>query len=1812
MNGEHLSPTQNGHIRKQLHKRMVNYYNDIQKRRSDRIKRGKSTTEKLNDIYTPDRSKSRLKKRYIEDEHRTKKHKLLADCMKIESKKINLKKGIENDLETILKKAIPSTTDHTTDTDGDAKIVQLTRSPVPEEYASKFEESYLNTAVQLHDDNQSVSESMEDGDLYHINTQNRYQYDDPLVEKDEYTDYDFHQRKSKEIRRLQYSANNGTYGYRSKSPKSRGENAVQIQQMNLEEEGDIEIEFSTSQESMLENNDELDCFYLKENGSVPYRAEFRTVEGREPFFEGQTVKLWPMEPSHKVFWGEVVPTTQGERDFWGADFVVQNEKGLRAPISFTKKGDVLEPFQDEEGDQADFKIDDLVGGAPIDIPDDGFEGDAPEKDLNNGSLDFEEVRKQRDISPANCLIFDELNRYLGEGNYSLVDAEGAPLEFYRGIFTSSRDEPEWCVLGQKKDQKFEEVQLRREPIYSTGPVYSQEKVVSQGFLSLGDDKTKIKYLKLSPEGIQDSKSIDHKYIFLVSNLPLKRPETLVQDEKITALCDNGKDYNGNFGEEDSTSFRNVITKKGDFVIVEPFEDDPKYMLMALKKVHDALKDRDIYPDEDLEPTTQDKRVQIDLFCMPIVDHIDLLNQYFKQAPRIVIPLKQRKLYPERQLPSRFKPSLTSSSSNCVPSLKKEKPNLEEKVDQERLPCTIVEAPLIKIEALSPNRCMVESKIPLKADCLKGEPKIQGLEPVIGKERKILNRTPKKEKDDLLEDPDSPEQFEDMVNISKVRQREGEISSKIKQNLLPIYQTQSTIAKQISLVRGNLNDMRNHPRSKTPKKIKPQVSEEIQNPDISQKKTLLRKGKKPKNMNKTSILCTPEKLENQVLPSQYDSRPFNPSHMNRVRSSTPTRNLKKIKPKNLEEMDPSEKVIQENRISGSRRDTSDHRNTFSKIKLEPSPATILESSRRMERFDQDSLRRFRSPSRPNKKNKASKENQDGFGEAQKNESPEIQKSAISPHRNRLEKIGTPIKSQISKIDKKLRNLNKQANRRHQTPQKIQKKNKPKNILDFEEKPDTQDQDRHPERVRDINDSPNQKKYDESIGILEGLENAPSPISKGLISRSNFRNKSPNRNMQKKKPMMNESVESPVYEEQGLNMPTRTERSMSPTIKRAPCALVLDSEKRSTRMVGGLGKVSRKMETSRSPIKSLMQAVEEREQPLESEGRENKHSVSRRSSPSRSPLPISEVRVSKHREVDSKLKNFGGLTRKMKSKPSTRKRRQPPTEQVERPVEGQKPYQRPGDVAKEVESLPSKILGSLTPLERSPVGPQDKNLRIFPSRSYRSGASPSKSPSRNKPKHREVEEPRKSVEEPYTRPENVRKDQESPSSKRQVEPQPLRSSSARTTDQRIRVLSKIQRKRSSQRRSPSKNKPKDLEDEPQPAKIREEFMPGIKRTTLDKRIKNIQILEAQTPQKSNKNSEVLQIANTSQGSRNRSPVQKDPSKQKHRNSNNSNENPAAPDIMLIFRKKGIIIEREVGHAQEQQQQQQVFRKHKIQKSPHNKMNYSPIINELQHRSPVKRVEERPARKVEVRKYRKKISMRKSRPRPKIVEKRDHENDPIQQQAVKERSHSPSYYRSLNLSVFTSKQTIEMRAVGGDSPQRRQKIPQIQTTSQAIFSPSPSPSPERTRKSSSNSTSRKGRNVNRNIRYSPRDTKELRGNLRTPNSLLRKKEENSMSQEGEEVRSWAPPIPPTPRHKTPQKIHRGSRKSSRSRGRQEVQDFDPLLQTTSSGSNNLIRLRRIEKNVSLLHHTSSPTYLTLFSNNKRLLEQFKDSGGLTSLIK
>lgn len=157
-----------------------------------------------------------------------------------------------------------------------------------------------------------------------------------IKKKEEYKDFDFHQRKSKEIRRLQYGAYVGDYGTdgRLKKVPVIIEHVTKAKPQPVSDDSEeIEVEVASSDSEEPEEY-KVYQFDMKRGGKqIPYRAEFKRGkrDDTEPFADGNEIKLWPMKTGEKVCWGKVVPLNSLERDI-GIDAVVLTPKGDRILI----------------------------------------------------------------------------------------------------------------------------------------------------------------------------------------------------------------------------------------------------------------------------------------------------------------------------------------------------------------------------------------------------------------------------------------------------------------------------------------------------------------------------------------------------------------------------------------------------------------------------------------------------------------------------------------------------------------------------------------------------------------------------------------------------------------------------------------------------------------------------------------------------------------------------------------------------------------------------------------------------------------------------------------------------------------------------------------------------------------------------------------------------------------------------------------------------------------------------------------------------------------------------------------------------------------------------------------------------------------------------------------------------------------------------------------------------------------------------------------------------------------------------------------
>ena len=634
--------------------------------------------EKLNDIYCPNRSKSRLKKKYTPKHHRAKKEKKLAEVLQIEAERLRLSQGIEDDLKNIKLTAFSSLRSEKKN----QKIIPKTAT------LYDLAEELQHTAEKANENlnHESISEStvienqdLENGQqerLYHLNTQKRF----ILKGNDDYLDYDFHQRKSKEIRRLQYSAGicdkNKYFVHLQNQNQQESDESESSQELEILDEtellkqlelSEIEIEVDSSTESSNEENEEKQCFVinlkdlkqpsdetknistqegtqideilkdlktvdknrniensinknsLQEQEQIDYqeyRVEFR--KGEENFLVGTEVKLWPMKKGMPLKRGYIVERTQQEINL-GVDIVVESQENQRVYVKFEKDTDFAMKIEEENfGDFQDiFESEYEVYNVIKETPDEDFKIDRYKKP-NDEPLSRNMFIKKVKIENKNCKIFDSCDDHIGDGKYFLINKNNQEMLYYQAVYVYESNTPQHCFIGVEKNQeKFEKIYLHE----NNSETF--ETALKQGRSNLGDGRCLTTYIKL--QSTEEEPGL--RYIFFVKEFPLKRPEIKIEDQQCKLLGDNGETYIGPYAKEDEFSFKLMTSKRGDFILVEPYEEDQNDAKKCLDSVFDALKEK---RDQKLREEEEKRQLAILKEAMDKQEMIDLFNIQSKE------------------------------------------------------------------------------------------------------------------------------------------------------------------------------------------------------------------------------------------------------------------------------------------------------------------------------------------------------------------------------------------------------------------------------------------------------------------------------------------------------------------------------------------------------------------------------------------------------------------------------------------------------------------------------------------------------------------------------------------------------------------------------------------------------------------------------------------------------------------------------------------------------------------------------------------------------------------------------------------------------------------------------------------------------------------------------------------------------------------------------------------------------------------------------------------------------------------------------
>lgn len=392
-------PANTSPIRKQLAKRIINYYDqlavskDLDRSRSQSKERSKSRSKSKDGLRQSGRtfdSKTGLDKNpeadvYEDAEHRRVKLHKLKELMLNELDRAGTDGALDPDYETLVKLH-----------PGYPTFMKEMESPdkMLEDHHHTNLKVYLNEKVDKFDkapEEDSYAEEDEedetkDNRLYHIVAKKAVAVSNKIEEDN----FDFHQRKAKEIRRLQYAAGLG-------APKK------------------------------------ITTFYaiwvLIKGVPIPGRLAsdggFKTSSSKDTLIVNQDdpVRVKPKEDGFEKFAGDIKKPFEGEPE---CDFIVETPAGLRYPIWITLR----QP-----------KAPEIVQEKPVEKVQ-----RAPERP------------KFRNIHGANSTILDPItDKKIGRAKSELVGKDsqtGKKVEFAKAILLDTNHELSVCLLKRLNDKEI--------------------------------------------------------------------------------------------------------------------------------------------------------------------------------------------------------------------------------------------------------------------------------------------------------------------------------------------------------------------------------------------------------------------------------------------------------------------------------------------------------------------------------------------------------------------------------------------------------------------------------------------------------------------------------------------------------------------------------------------------------------------------------------------------------------------------------------------------------------------------------------------------------------------------------------------------------------------------------------------------------------------------------------------------------------------------------------------------------------------------------------------------------------------------------------------------------------------------------------------------------------------------------------------------------------------------------------------------------------------------------------------------------------
>lgn len=497
-------PNNTSPIRKQLARRMINYYDQLSnsklqdrsrspsKERSLSRSMSRSKSKDLNTTKMSGTKGSQIiseSELYEDSEHRRLKLHKLKELMVSELQRGETDGGLEPDFEHLekLHKGYPSfmkdleTDEHMLEDHHHTNVKEFLKDKVEQFDHPPEEDSYDSAEEDFMPASPTRSQLLAESKLYHLVVEEPLERTNSVAEQA----FDFHQRKAKEIRRLQYAAG---VGKKTVAPKKNPRPKVTYYAVwVLIREKPVPARLGTENESSPEQKGTL---VINEDDQVKVKTR-KENKGAFEDFEGKIKKPRPDEPE--------------------CDFIAETESGERHPIWI-----VLRPSKIPEPKESD----NITEDKPVEKVQ-----AAPPKPARN-----------RKLANTNCTLYEvQNNRKLGRAVAELVGKDsitGNQVIFSKGILLDSDNSVHTVLFKRLSDTEC--------IIKKCSNDQSLEVIIESEHVEDFDSKL-IRYaLKKNEDDIGEWP----KEVYLYEGSITIEAIRIFNEEFINAICENNIDYQG--------------------------------------------------------------------------------------------------------------------------------------------------------------------------------------------------------------------------------------------------------------------------------------------------------------------------------------------------------------------------------------------------------------------------------------------------------------------------------------------------------------------------------------------------------------------------------------------------------------------------------------------------------------------------------------------------------------------------------------------------------------------------------------------------------------------------------------------------------------------------------------------------------------------------------------------------------------------------------------------------------------------------------------------------------------------------------------------------------------------------------------------------------------------------------------------------------------------------------------------------------------------------------------------------------------------